>query len=133
MTDTLEKPLDENEMSPEGKMTALLEKYQALAEEHAALTQQVTQRRILDELTAAARQLKIPDEIIQFDLQKYIVDFAINKDGLVVLRQDETQDASTVLALLQKERPHWHPKTTPAGNEPLGVTNNSSWFTKTTY
>jgi hypothetical protein len=122
------------------RFTALLEKYQAISEEHAVLKQEVTQRRIMDELTAVAQQLEIPDIIIQHDLQRYVVDFAINKENNVVLRQDETQDIKAVLSALQKERPHWksvrkywatHPLTHVAfgneRNEPqrgTGIANN---------
>jgi len=106
------------------KMAALLDQYEALFKENASLKAEIAHKRILDELTEAARILKIPESVAKFDLPKYADDFTIS-DGKVVLRLDPAQDAIAVLTALQKERPHWLPKSVGSGNEPMKATSHA--------
>jgi len=133
-------PPDEKQTLPltdAEKHLALLEKFQVLSQEYVALQSELNQRKILDELTAVAKVLRIPEAVLLYDLPRYVADFVV-KDDKVVLRADGRQDVASVLKTLQQDRPHWQPLTIAVGGEPLrptpdgyqGQPSKEGWFTQ---
>jgi len=92
------------------RMETLLSQLSNLQAQNNALQTELNEKRILEHVVAVARSLRMPETVIATDLPRYLPDFVM-KDGKVVARLDETQDATNVLKTLQKQRPHWQPVT----------------------
>jgi hypothetical protein len=121
-------PAEEN--PPAGDTTVVPPlSYEELRERVDKLQTELHNRQASDKLATIARELKIPEEIIEHDLALFADQFAW-KDDRLVLAADEKKSATVVLAELQKNRPHWKPKTVTAGNEPIGGANHGGWFTE---
>jgi hypothetical protein len=104
--------------------------FDELREQVDRLQSELNQRKIVDSLTAIARELRIPESIIEHDLFMFAERFVL-QDGKPVSISDTKKSAKEVLADLQKTRPHWQPKT--VGDRPTGGTGNVNWFTKSPY
>ena len=128
--DELKEQVTEHTPTIEERMAEMLDRHSELAAENATLKAEISQRQILDELTHTARILKIPDSVIQHDLQHYVANFVIGKGGRAVSKADETQDVRDVLTALQKDRLHWQPTSRGAcGVEPpMSVTSTANNF-----
>jgi len=124
MTEDL-KDVPPVEQDTTARMESLLDQLEALSKENATIKAEINRKRIMDELTEAARILRIPDAVTRLDLPRYVDDFMV-LDGKIVARQDQTQDVVKVLTALQKERIHWQPMSRGAGNEPLRATSNAN-------
>jgi hypothetical protein len=129
MTEEIEKNVEQK--STDERIAGLLDQLSALTAENASIKAEITNRKILDELTTIAKNLKIPESVVTHDLKHYIPDFII-KDGSVVLRFDETRDVTTVLKTLQDERQHWQPVSRGGSSgDSMKATNNANNFAAT--
>jgi hypothetical protein len=114
----------------ESQDTALT--FDELREQVDRLQSELNQHKLSEQLSAIARELKIPEAIIEHDLALFAGRFIL-KEGKPVSANDTKKSAKDVLAELQKNRPHWQPITRGAGTEPMDKTSDVNWFTKSTF
>ena len=91
------------------------------------LKSELDKRKAIDMLTATARELKIPAEIIEHDLHMFTDHFAL-QDGQLVSANDPEKNAKDVLKEIQKQRVHWQPRSCGAGFEPMRATSTANNF-----
>jgi hypothetical protein len=83
-------------------------------------------RNLLDQLTLAARELKIPESVVSTDLKLYANAFLLQEGK--AMASDGKKTAKEALSEMQKTRPHWQPISQGAGNTPMRATSNANNF-----
>jgi chromosome segregation ATPase len=82
----------------------------------------INRNKILSEMRTAAGKLKIPNTVIDTDLELYVDRFDIDDTGKVFSKGDVPKTVDNALAEFQKARPHWIEPSQGTGAKSAGQT-----------
>jgi len=97
------------------KKTALISD---LEQKTANLQGTINRNKILSEMRTVAAKIKVPQSVIDNDLELYVDQFDVDESGKIFSKGDVPKTVENCMADFQKSRPHWMPTSEGAGASP---------------